>query len=210
MVELVGSVPADFGGGSGAVKALAFADLIVTQGIRDAVEIGVYRGRSLFPVAAMLKLVGGGKVIGIDPWSAAEAMQHDEHEAGEAVREFAVAHPWEETYAGVVQAIEILELGDHCELRRLTSAAAAPGIAAASVGLVHIDGKHDRAAVERDVELYLPKLRRGGFLVLDDASWASVRPLVEELRGRLDPVLQVFDGMPLYEAGNDFIVFRVP
>ncbi len=132
------------------MKALTFADLIVTQGIRDAVEIGVYRGRSLLPVAAMLKLVGGGKVIGIDPWSAEEAMQHDEHEAGEAVREFAATHPWEETYQRVVQAIEILELGGHCELRRLGSEAAAPGVPERSVGLVHIDGNHERAAVERD------------------------------------------------------------
>lgn len=210
MVELVGSVSADFGGGSGAVKALALADLIVTRGIRDTVEIGVYRGRSLLPVAAMLKLVGAGRAIGIDPWSAEEAMQHDDHEAGEAVREFAANHPWEETYKGVVQAIEMLELGEHCELRRMSSEAAAPGIADGSVGLVHIDGNHDRAAVERDVELYVPKLTRGGFLVLDDASWASVRPLVEDLRSRLEPVLQVFDGIPLYEAGNDFIIFRVP
>jgi hypothetical protein len=67
--ELVHAVPLDFGGGSSTAKALVFADLIVRFGVQDAIEIGVYRGRSLLPVAAVLRMQGAGRVIGIHPWS---------------------------------------------------------------------------------------------------------------------------------------------
>jgi hypothetical protein len=93
---------------------------------------------------------------------------------GPAVNDWSRPHSWEQTYAEVVERIEEFGLAGHCELMRMTSAEAAHRIPDASVGLVHIDGNHDRAAVELDVRLYLPKLVPGGFLALDDASWNSI------------------------------------
>jgi predicted O-methyltransferase YrrM len=107
--------------------------------------------------------------------------------------------------------IDELGLGAHCEVLRMTSEEAASRIPDGSVGLVHVDGNHDRAAVEADVERYLPKLHPGGFLALDDASWASVRPVLEDLRGRLEPVFHIHDALPLHdEQPTDFAIFRVP
>jgi hypothetical protein len=162
--DVVSSVPVDFGGGSGSAKALVLADLIARFGITDTVEIGVYRGRSLLPVAAMLRVVGGGVATGIDPWSVDEALQQDEHVVGPRVNDWVRSHPWE-----------------------------------------------DRAAVERDAELYVPKLRPGGFLVLDDASWDSIRPVAEALRSELDVVFQLCDFLAVHEdQASDFLVLRVP
>lgn len=209
--EVVASVPVDFGGGSGSGKALVLADLIARFGVTDTLEIGVYRGRSLLPVAAMLRVVGGGVATGIDPWGVDEALQHDEHAVGPRVNDWVRSHPWEETYQGVVQRVEQLRLQDHCRILRMTSEEAAPQIADRSVGLVHIDGNHDRAAVERDAELYLPKLVPGGFLVLDDASWDSIRPVAEALRSDLEVVFQLCDFLAVHDDhASDFLVLRVP
>jgi hypothetical protein len=209
--EVVASVPVDFGGGSGSGKALVLADLIARFGITDTVEIGVYRGRSLLPVAAMLRVVGGGVATGIDPWGVDEALQHDEHAVGPRVNDWVRSHPWEETYQGVVQRVEQLRLQDHCRILRMTSEEAAPQLADRSVGLVHIDGNHDRAAVDRDAELYLPKLVPGGFLVLDDASWDSIRPVAEALRSDLEVVFQLCDFLAVHDDhASDFLVLRVP
>jgi predicted O-methyltransferase YrrM len=211
LTEIVRAVPLDFGGGCGVAKALAVAELMVRFDVRDAIEIGVYRGRSLLPMAEVLKRQGAGKVVGIDPWSMTEALQSEDHELGPVVNEFVRAYPWEQTYAEVRERIDQFGLQEHCELMRLTSAAAAPHIADASVDLVHIDGNHDREAVERDVRLYEPKLRPGGLLVLDDASWESVRPTLEELQKRLTPLLRLYDAALIYdEFETDFAVFRVP
>jgi len=209
--EVVASVPVDFGGGSGSAKALVIADLIARHGVRDTIEIGVYRGRSLLPVAAMLRITGTGVATGIDPWSVDEALQEETHAVGPGVNEWVRSHPWEETYQSVLQRIEDLRLTENCRILRMTSEEAAPEFADASVDLVHVDGNHDQAAVERDVERYLPKVRPGGFLVLDDASWSSIRPVIEELRGRLDFVFGLTDFLNLHEdQPNDFAVLRVP
>jgi predicted O-methyltransferase YrrM len=209
--DVVASVPVDFGGGSGSGKALVLADLIARFGITDTVEIGVYRGRSLLPVAAMLRVVGGGVATGIDPWGVDEALQHDEHAVGPRVNDWVRSHPWEETYQGVLARVEALRLQDHCRILRMTSEEAAPQIPDGSVGLVHIDGNHDRAAVERDAELYLPKLRPGGFLVLDDASWDSIRPVAEALRSKLELVFQLCDFLAVHDdQASDFLVLRAP
>src|SRR4051812_5954362 len=94
--ELVHAVPLDELGGSGVVKALVIGDLMVRNPIYATIEIGVYRGRSLLPVATMLRVLGRGKAIGIDPWSADAALQSDAHEVDAAVNERVRQHPWEE------------------------------------------------------------------------------------------------------------------
>jgi methyltransferase family protein len=210
--EVVASVPVDYGGGSGSAKALVIADLIARFGVRDTIEIGVYRGRSLLPVAAMLRIAGAGVATGIDPWSIDEALQEDTHAVGPEVNEWVRSHPWEETYQSVVQRVEDYRLAEHCRILRMTSEEAVAEFEDESVNLVHVDGNHDQAAVERDVELYLPKIRPGGFVVLDDASWRSIRPVVENLReGPLEYVFGVSDFMNLHEdQPNDFAVLRKP
>jgi hypothetical protein len=209
--EVVTSVPVDYGGGSGSAKALVIADLIAHHGVHDTIEIGVYRGRSLLPVATMLRIAGAGVATGIDPWSADAALQEDTHAVGPEVNEWVRAHPWEETYQSVVQRIEDYGLTEHCRILRMTSEEAAPQFEETSVELVHVDGNHDQAAVERDIELYLPKVKPGGFLVLDDASWDSIRPVIEDLRGRLEVVFALSDFLNLHEdQPNDFAVLRVP
>jgi predicted O-methyltransferase YrrM len=211
LAEIVAAVPLDFGGGSSLSKALVFADLIAAFGIHDAVEIGVYRGRSLLPVAAVLRAQGAGRVVGIDPWSADAALQADDHEVGAVVNDWARAHPWEETYTEVLGRIDTFGLAGHTEILRMTSADAAARIPDGSVGLVHVDGNHDQAAVQADVDLYLPKLQPGGFLALDDASWSSVRAVMANLDGGLEPVFHLHDALPLHDdQPTDFAVYRVP
>jgi predicted O-methyltransferase YrrM len=51
--------------------------------------------------------------------------------------------------------------------------------------LVHIDGNHDTEVVTKDVELYLPRLNRKGFIILDDISWDSVKLTYQVLATRL-------------------------
>ena len=210
--EVVQSVPLDFGGGSGSSKALVLADLIVALELREFVEIGVYKGRSLLPVATMFRILNQGTATGIDPWSAPEALQHDQHafDTDDANR-WVEAQPWDEIYRGVEERIQQYSLQEHCRLLRMTSEEAAPQIPDGSVDMVHVDGNHDRAAVERDVELYLPKLKPGGVLVLDDATWDSIRPVGEALRAQLEPIFQLYDGIGIHEdQGSDFQIFRIP
>jgi predicted O-methyltransferase YrrM len=70
--------------------------------------------------------------------------------------------------------------------------------------LIHIDGNHNRAAVELDYELYRPRVRAGGLIVLDDISWGSVQSVYEDLRAT-STVLDEARG-----NGHGFAIFSSP
>ena len=54
-------------------KANALAAAIVSIQPNLIVEVGVWAGRSLIPMALSLKYLGKGKILGIDPWRAADS-----------------------------------------------------------------------------------------------------------------------------------------
>ena len=192
--------------------AAVFASLILQHDVRRVVEIGVYRGRSLLPLATVLRAVGGGVAMGIDPWAADDAMQYDDHAGGtDAARQWTRDTDWEGIYQSVVDNAQRLGVADIIELVRMPSLAAADLIDPGVADLVHVDGNHDADAVAQDVEKYLPKIRPGGFLALDDASWSSIRPTARMLEDNFERVFELCDNqLHVYDkGGHDFAVYRV-
>jgi hypothetical protein len=205
-------VTVDFGGGCGIFKGLMLAALIVDRPMALAVEIGVYRGRSLVPQALAFQAIGAGRVIGIDPYSAAEAIQTDDHEIPAPILQGFVADAdWDRIHRETLDRLVSLGVADFCELRRTTSHEASASFEDASVDLLHIDGNHDLAAVLDDLKCWLPKLKHRAYLVMDDASWRAIQPAMQALNESLDRVF-VLDDRGLFESGNrmDFAVYRIP
>lgn len=52
-----------------------------------------------------------------------------------------------------------------------------------SIDFMFIDGDHSTEAVLRDIEIWLPKVKKGGILAGDDIGWATVRGAVEQKFG---------------------------
>jgi Methyltransferase domain len=209
----VDSIQLDGGGGASLLKSYLLADLIVAEPIKRVVEIGVYRGRLLLPLALVFKWGGSGEIVGIDPYSAAAAVQTDNHNAGIDLRSWPDTVEWDALYEDVRQRISVLGIAGNCCVVRARSADVAARFPKGSIDLLHIDGNHDRIAVERDLALYLPCVARpGGYVVLDDVSWPSIQPVYDELRNHHELVFQLFDirGLGIdCIGGNDFAVFRL-
>ena len=205
IAALLDQIIIDEGGGCRLSKAHLMAWLICRFHLKRTADIGVYRGRSLFPQALAHKRFTGGVVYGIDPWCAAEARQLDTPAMRELLDRFANETDFQGIYEQIMGLMEQWEVKDHCILLRKTSVSAAGyfrknGI---SLDLVHIDGNHDTRVVTKDVKLYLPLLNSGGFVVLDDVSWESVRPAYQMLTTTLQLInLQVDDNLT-----NDYAVF---
>src|SRR6185295_12017885 len=158
---VVNSIPMDFGGGSGLAKALTCAALIMRHDLTSYVEIGVYRGRSLLPVAAVFEFFSRGSAVGIDPWTTSEATQQDLHlfpAAAATVNDFVAGLDWDGMFDDVTRQIADHGLGAHCRLVRARASDAAAGFEVGSVDLLHVDGNHDEAAVLEDLDNYLPKM----------------------------------------------------
>lgn len=203
-------VPIDLLGGCSLSKAYMLAWLIRRYGLKETVDIGVYRGRSLFPQASAHRRFTGGVVYGVDPWSAAEAREKDltltSRKDAESINSFIDQIDWQAIYRDVEAARSDLRYEKHCVLLRETSADAAAYFEENEIyfDMVHVDGNHDTEKALQDVRLYLPRLRENGFFILDDVSFESVRPAYEELDARTTLVFERVD----HDGANDYAAFR--
>jgi len=201
---LLSRVKIDFGGGCSVTKAYLMARLIRDERLKTTLDIGVYRGRSLFPQALAHRKYTSGVAYGVDPWDAMEAVQEQAPEAiADKVKEWAAGADLQRIYEEVVALTSTLDLQANTTLLREPSSKAIEYFRARNIlfDLVHIDGNHDTVRVREDLDHYLPRLRPGGYLVLDDVSWASIRPIYDELKLRLAHVYELVD------SRNDFAIF---
>lgn len=150
-----------FDGWCDEVKALTLASIIVAYRPEISLELGVYGGRSLVPMALAHKAVKRGKVIGVDPWSKAIAVAGQPTEAD---RKWWADLDIEKIYRDFTERIGTLDVQQYVEIKRTTSERYDPPVA---VGLLHIDGLHDKTAIYEAMK-FGPRVKVGGFCVVDD------------------------------------------
>jgi len=155
-------------------KASELIDLIIRTKPETIVEIGVWGGKSLIPMAYALKYNQKGKVYGIDPWEANES----------AVGMDGVNKTWwssaphEAVFKGLQKKIAEFGLQSFTELVRATSANATP---IADIDILHIDGNHSEEMSYLDVDKWVPFVRNGGYIVFDDINWSTTGRAVQWL-----------------------------
>tara|TARA_R100000306_G_C4377775_1_gene142765 strand:- start:2316 stop:3065 length:750 start_codon:yes stop_codon:yes gene_type:complete len=196
-------IPQDFGGGCSHEKALIMSMLIKNFQLKKSVDIGVYRGRSLFPQAIAHKLFTDGIVYGVDPYSNQAAIQNDRPDLKDQLDQFIKTTDFQALYNAVSSIITENNFQNNAVLVRKKSTDAVTDFKKDKIyfGLVHIDGNHDTKYVMEDVKNYMPLLDDTSFIVLDDISWDSVKPAYSLLEEEL-----VFIDK-LINHGNDFAVF---
>jgi predicted O-methyltransferase YrrM len=144
-------------------KAAALAALVVALKPKTVVEIGVWAGRSLIPMALAMKAKFiKGQVIGIDPYSNQESTKGEfganQKWWGEVNHELIL-----ETFRGFVSRFGLNEI---VKLMRQPSDAVEP----MPCELLHIDGNHTDQAV-KDAERFGSRVKLGGVVVCDDIMW---------------------------------------
>ncbi len=196
-------IPTDFGGGCSRQKGLLMSLLISEMNLKATVDIGVYRGRSLFPQAIAHNSFSNGVVYGVDPYSNEAAIQNDRPDLKKALDNFVDETNFNDIYDFVKNLVKKEEFQDSCKLVREKSIDAAVFFKENNLlfDLIHIDGNHDTSFVLKDVEHYLPLLKEKGFIVLDDISWESVKPAYNILKKQINLVDE------LINESNDFALF---
>ena len=155
-------------------KASILIDLVMLTDAVRVVEIGVFGGKSLIPMAMAMKYKGYGRCYGIDPWST------DESVAG---MEGVNAEWWgnlnhEKIYQDVLMKVQQFGLSNEIRLIRDTSENA-PEIC--DIDMLHIDGNHSEETSMIDVTKWVPLVRKGGFIIFDDMNWMTQARAVEWL-----------------------------
>lgn len=153
-------------------KASILINLILMIKPKIVVEIGVFGGKSLVPMAYALKQNGFGKIYGIDPWTNAasvEGMDGVNKEYWGSVNHIAIMQ-------GLILKIREFGLEKYVKLIRDTSAAASP---IPDIDILHIDGNHSEETSYIDATKWVPLVRKGGLVIFDDTNWSTTKKAVE-------------------------------
>ena len=213
VANAMATIPIDFGGGASSFKGALMAKLVVERQLHTLVEIGVHRGRSLVALGTAARQVPGAHVWGIDPYSLTAYPDPDMGGAGpDGVADWLLAHDFEGACRDAVGAIDRLQLKPWCTLLRETSTAAARQFDLRSIDLLHVDGNHSEDAVRDDLTAYLPRVRAGGIVVLDDVSWTSVEAAAQTKLQGATTLFELIDlnNLAGSDYGNDFRIYRLP
>lgn len=184
-------------------KALALASLIEVHRPRFVVEVGVFGGRSLIPMAqAMAFHLIKGIVIGVDPWTKQAALEGGNSKAND---EWWSSVDLNAIMAGCQEAINDLELFHVCVLARCNSTEFSIG---QNIDILHLDSNHSEECSMRDLRHFIPQIKPHGILVMDDTLWSSMQKGLDHVRHSFDHLDTIETGTR--EAGDiqQSMVFR--
>ena len=177
-------------------KQLALAQLVLAIKPTTVVEIGVWGGKSLFPMAMACEELKRGICIAIDPWMAEASVQGQE---GEDAKWWNNQHAHDLVYDRFTKNIEGLNLnGRIVVMRKQSSRAEVPE----SIQLLHVDGNHGPQAL-LDVQKFAPAIPTGGVCVLDDLHWTGGAV------GQAAQWLTTRGFIELYKLGTGAVYFRM-
>lgn len=162
-----------------------------------SLEIGVWAGKSLIPVAMAHKKVKCGKAIAVDPWKASESVIGQISEADSKWWNNQPMH--DQIHKAFLEKAKEFDVLNWIDVKRMPSDRYTP---TEKIGLLMIDGNHGQQAIH-DVKRYSPSVLVGGFVVMDDLKWTG--GAVSEAAGLLEKT--GFE--ELYRVENNFECWAV-
>ncbi len=190
LMQVEQAVPHDLMGASPLPKCFLMGYLAQRLQLKSFVEIGVFKGRSLFAMGKMMQRIGG-TALGIDPYFAGNFKETElSDNLREAVDSYADSTDFSALFADVLETRRALGLESAVRLLRMTDEDAYPAVCRqfGTIGMLHIDGNHDNRFVAYDASHYIPLVQGGGVVVFDDIHWEGVRSVYDRYAAVL-PVL---------------------
>jgi len=170
-------------------KAKALYDLTIKCKAKLCVEIGVYGGRGTISMALALKEMGGGKVIGIDPYDSEESARGQTNPTDE---KWWRDCPHEKIYQNCLWHIKRQEVDKIVEIIKKKSCEVD---SPKDIDVFLCDGNHGEDAL-LDAKKFAPNVKLGGYCLLDDLDWTGgyVRQAEEFIKSIGFTFIKIFDG----------------
>lgn len=158
------------GGWCSAPKARKIHQYITQRNLKRSLEIGVFAGRSLCAMGIAAKEIGGS-VTGIDPYTY-QAAADDENQVN---KDWWQKINYEEVYKETLRHLHGLEIHDTVYVGRYTSRGYFHSnlYSVGGIDFLHIDGNHSEWNSTHDVCMWVPEVRQGGVICMDDMDWES-------------------------------------
>ena len=139
------------------------------------VDIGVFAGRSTIAMGFAARQLVDSMVYGIDPWKIDSAVEGDNVE--ENAKWWKERANLEQMHWQAMHSIWAHRLDKWITIIRNGSQYVHQLFPV--IDFLNIDGNHTEVASCRDVELYLPKVRTGGYITADDSDWSSTQKAMD-------------------------------
>ena len=147
-------------------KAHTLAAIVLALRPVLTIEVGVWQGASLIPMALAHRAIGFGRIIAVDAWAARASIQ-GQVDPADVDWWSKVDH--DKAHQKFITVLAEEGLSQFVEVVRSRSDEYTPPD---GVNLLHLDGNHSDQAV-RDVQRFIPKMASGAIAVLDDYSWSG-------------------------------------
>lgn len=134
-----------------------------------SVELGVFAGRSLIALALAHRQNNYGFALGFDAYKSSVCAEGSNAEANNKW--------WNEKvdlikiYHGCIDAIEKYGISDYCSIVKLKSQTASLLFPDERIDIIHQDSNHNTETILKELELWIPKLKKGGYWIADDTDW---------------------------------------
>lgn len=154
-------------------KANKLMEVVMSSDPTLSVELGVFGGKSLLPIALMSKYMNtGSRVIGVDAWSTQASLEGtNDKENDEWWSSIDYTNIFEYTKTLMVTN----NVDDIVELWKDTSKNVASKFKDNSIDFLHQDSNHSEEVTCEEVELYWNKVKEGGYWVFDDTNWPTTK-----------------------------------
>lgn len=143
--------------------------LFAAMGFKEGAEVGVWTGKFSERIC---QTVQGVHLRCVDPWTPYAAYRERKNDPERLASAYKEAQQ------------RLRPFG--CTLMRMTSLEAAKQVPDASLDFVYLDGNHERAFIQADLQAWTPKVRQGGivaghdFHAPRDKPFIQVEPVVRE------------------------------
>ena len=175
-------------------KAQRLYDLVKETDAQHIAELGVFGGKSLLPMAQACKDKGSGVCVGVDAWKKEPALTGTNAPENDA---YWANMDYEHIFKSCSNAIVKFDLSKHCELFRLTTFQAAQIMSENVYDIIHQDSAHNPETIIQELDSWLPKLKQGGYWVIDDCDWPET--------------IEGYNKLPSYglELVEDFVKWQI-
>ena len=165
-------------------RACEMAERILESKAQVCVDIGVFGARSTIAMGFAARELTTSRVYGIDNWNPGAASDNDDHKEGvewwgkqsnlETIHQLAMRAIWDHRLEPWVTIIRAKSEHVHQLFQ--------------TIDFLNIDGGHSEITSCRDVNLYLPKVRSGGVVCMDDTAWPTTQKAVKLIEEQCDLV----------------------
>lgn len=149
-------------------KALNLAQIITNNNCKLCVELGVFGGRSLLPIA--LAAGPGSTIFGVDAWSSSASLEGTNDSAND---EWWSKINYDDMYSYTAKLMQSNNVS--VTLLRNRSNEVNGTFADESIDFLHQDSNHSHEISCEEVELYYNKVKHGGFWAFDDTNWDTTK-----------------------------------